>query len=100
MCIGCYQEMGSPRIVNEATTAAARLVRRVYETHPGGGAGHIVFDDFNLEDDNIEWCIENGPSMDDQTMAALLAFQPLTEDERASALALFEGWIEEPERRR
>lgn len=94
MCFGCYEAMGAPLIVNEATIRASELVAEVYEEHPNGGAGHIVFDDFNISDEHVQWCIENCLSdMDENTMKALQSFLPLSEDERASALALFEGWV-------
>ena len=100
MCFGCYEAMGAPLIVNEATIRASELVAEVYEEHPGGGSGHIVFDDFNISDEHVRWCIENGSNMDEQTMKALQSFVPLSEDERASALALFEGWVHRPEEAR
>lgn len=42
---------------HEARTIEA--IKRYYETHPGGGALHIVLDDGNLEDGNIWWCVAN-----------------------------------------
>jgi len=93
MCLDCYAAYGSPKIVTKATKAAAALVSAVYDRHPSGGAGHIVFEDFNVGDDDVSWCIDNGNDMDDTTMAALEAFCGLTEPERMSALAIHEGWL-------
>lgn len=34
-------------------------IARYYEEHPTGGTLHIVLDDGNCEDDNVQWCIDN-----------------------------------------
>lgn len=33
------------------------LLSVVYHYNSVGGTGHIVFDDFNVEDQHIEWCL-------------------------------------------
>lgn len=33
------------------------LVRRVYQTATVGGCAHIVLDDYNVHDHDIEWCL-------------------------------------------
>ena len=38
---------------------ARSLMRMVYDHHSTGCCGHIVFDDFNLEDESIQWCLDN-----------------------------------------
>lgn len=101
MCKTCWSEAGNPSIVNEKTLASANLITDLYNTPEGGcgGGGHIVFDDFNIEDRNIEWCIRYSESanIDSATktasLNALKAFLELTEDERYSALAIHEKWI-------
>lgn len=35
------------------------LIREIYKTYTCGGALHIVLDDDNVEDDSIQWCIDN-----------------------------------------
>ena len=103
MCYSCYKEYGCPAIVNEATKHAAKLVEQVYEWSCVGGNAHIVLDDFNIEDSSIDWCLKDATSLNirdacqeqlDVERECLLAFKSLTIEERASALALFEGWIE------
>jgi len=38
---------------------AAKKIKALYDTDFGGvgGYGHIVFDDDNIETENVEWCI-------------------------------------------
>ena len=35
------------------------LIKEIYELHSGGGQLHIVLGDGNVEDENIQWCIDN-----------------------------------------
>ncbi len=102
MCYGCYEEAGFPAIVNEKTKAAAALIDKVYEFSCVGGNAHIVVEDWNLEDDNIRWCLDealktNVHGADAAQLAAesacLEALLMLSGDERASAMALHEGFL-------
>ena len=101
MCFGCYEERGKPAIVNEKTRAVAALVDRIYDLHLAGGLAHIVVDDWNLEDGNIQWCLDYTEANKDREpadlveacRAALEALLAMTDDERASAMAIHEGWI-------
>jgi hypothetical protein len=106
MCYGCYEEMGSPKIVNDATTLAARLIDRVYDFSGAGGNAHVVLDDWNLEDNDIRWCLTEGLAMGaafgdskeqmNEERACLEALLALSKDERASAMAIYEGWLDAP----
>ncbi len=96
MCMTCYAEAGAPCIVNEKTLAAAELVRQLYATEYGavGGTMHVVTDDWNLEDDHVAFCVKESQNCGgplEQKVAA--AFAAMTEAERASTLALEEGWL-------
>lgn len=101
MCCGCWEEAGSPVVVNERVLAALRLVETVYVYNSAGGGGHIVFDDNNTGDESVARCLgwidgDGRNAMDsdaeyEATKAALLAFQALTEDERDSVLAIRNG---------
>jgi hypothetical protein len=104
MCIGCWIEAGSPRIINEATRQAAKLINDFYEL-PGassGGDAHIVIDDWNLEDSNIEYCIEsakknefnNSDECQKACLVLLVFLKTLSLEERYSAMALSEEIIE------
>ncbi len=63
MCQSCWEEMGSPKIWNEATRTGLKFARLVYDQMNGGAGGglHIVLDDWNLEDDSIQHCIDAKP---------------------------------------
>ena len=102
MCYMCYETAGLPSIVNDKTKAAAMLIARIYDFSDVGGNAHIVVDDWNLEDGNICWCLdtalaENISEADAEQLAAeracLEAMLSLTADERASAMALHDGFL-------
>lgn len=102
MCYGCYEEYGSPKIVNDATKHAANLIGAIYEFNCVGGNAHIVLDDFNIEDSNIDWCLNEALNTNvhghseiqlQSERECLTALKGLTVEERASALAIHNGWI-------
>jgi len=102
MCRSCYEERGNPKIINDNVLKAAKAIDELYELCLSGGGAHIVTDDWNLEDSNIELCIKHtneqkGEMTDEEAAVAiecLEAMKILTEDERATALALSSGYIE------
>lgn len=124
MCYGCWEEAGKPQIDNARVRAAVPLIQAVYEHCPVGGNLHIVLDDWNLEDGNLEFCSQTidgagvmplgenpadfhvryndekraNPDPPEQLAAERAccdAFMAMTEDERSSALALCDGfWAE------
>lgn len=69
--------------------------------NPTGGNAHIVLDDFNLEDENIQWCLDNLISNYHESTSEQLVNERnclesllrLNLDERVSALALYEKYI-------
>lgn len=101
MCITCYRDYGSPKVINKKTKALKDVISALYEVHPTGGYLHIVLDDWNLEDGSIEHCINdlNANKFDvsklerrlTRTCADLL--MSATVDERASALAMFDRYL-------
>jgi len=95
MCYGCYIEYGSPTEVTPRTAAVTKLIAGVYEIHAAGGTAHIVVDDWNLGDENIDWCLEL-PDIDDVCRRCLEAMRQLTETERAIALGAHDGFIDPP----
>lgn len=108
MCYGCWEEYGKPLVVNETTAKTAELVKRLYEFAAAGGNCHIVTDDWNLEDDHIEFCVaqvERGGYVDPNyaddrdspeqlslEAEILKAFGAMTMDERASTMAIVDGF--------
>lgn len=113
MCSNCYEEWDSPKIDTPVVRAAAEAAKRVYDFSCVGGNLHIVLDDFNIEDEHLEFCrkeIDNAPEScratgdhedgicwcsPEQLAAERYCyglFMALTEDERASALGLLNGF--------
>ncbi len=84
---------------------AKRLIDELYETEDGGvgGYGHIVFDDNNIEDPNIDFCLEEAKrgayQLSDEcrqaSIKALEFFKTLTEEDREKVL----GIEDEPEKK-
>ena len=123
MCYGCWEEAGKPQIDTPAVVDAAAAVEAVYEHSCVGGNLHIVLDDWNIEDSHLEFCSQcidgagvmplddnaadfhrqyneqrrANPDPPEQLAAERRCcelFKALTEDERASALALHDGfWV-------
>ena len=104
MCHGCWVENGMPSLITDVTKEAARLVDEIYGYADGGcgGNAHIVVDDWNLDDDDIKFCIKAANKnewdfSDDQIKAELdcLNFMlKMSEPERYSAMAIHEGHID------
>lgn len=104
MCESCWIDYGSPAIVTDKTLQAADLIAAVYCYSLVGGNAHIVLDDWNLEDEHVMFCMEEVRSnqfgySDEQIEAelkCLLALYDMSSvDERASALAIFQGFVRE-----
>lgn len=101
MCYGCWVEYGKPAMDTPQIRAAAALIGEVYEYHGVGGYLHIVIDDWNLEDDHLEYCLQaiEKNEWDNEENEALEiqrkccdALMKLTELERGAALAMHEGF--------
>jgi hypothetical protein len=83
MCVGCWEKFGSPKIINAKTTKAVKLIDRVYDFSPVGGALQVqkkYWEDASLEQQAAEW-------------QCLLFMKTLNLKERASALALLAGYL-------
>lgn len=76
------------------------LITELYSTDSGGvgGYGHIVFDDGNLEDEHVKWCIQEAKKGEDidyseetrlASLKALEATLLLSETERHQVYNLF-----------
>lgn len=110
MCYGCWNDSEQARIDNEQVRAVAVMIAQIYENHCTGGMLHIVLDDWNIEDHNIRWCLDEaiteaanggyGGDIHPDDLALMRrcgeAMLALTEEERASALALYDGFWESP----
>ena len=97
MCGDCYAGYGSPKVQNAKVSQAVSLIGKVYETNICGGGLHAVIDDWNLEAWHITSCSKwidksQAGRVDQQELAALLL--SMTLDERASALAIYDRYLE------
>ena len=54
-----WKELGIQPAVSEKTIRAYKLIADLYDLHNGGagGCGHIVFDDWNVGDSSIDFCL-------------------------------------------
>lgn len=109
MCYKCYENAGKPAILNDKVRKAADLIDEIYDSEDGavGGLAHIVVDDWNVENNNIDYVIEYAKEdginkksdLSEETRLACLNamefFKELTLEERHSAMALHYGFIEE-----
>lgn len=101
MCRNCWKQRGSPKIRNERIEKAVEAIAEVHKFHVTGGNLHIVIDDWNIEDRHVLFCDEaiyspNYPFSEEQRTAesvCLAIFRSLSVKERASALALSEGYF-------
>ena len=101
MCYGCYEEYGKPATVSQETQSAAELIEKVYAASCTGGNLHIILDDWNIEDSHLIFCKtaieENTHKLKPEELAAeracLSALRKLTVHERASALAIYNGFL-------
>ncbi len=103
MCFNCYLDAGQPAIINEKTQKAAELISEIYH-HDGciaGGYAHVVIDDWNLDDYSIDYCIGSATHSEfdisqsgrQACLECLTFLKELTMDERASALAIADGFL-------
>lgn len=100
MCIDCWEGYDSPAIDTPLVRHAANLIADVDPC----GYLHFVVADWNLDDDDLAFCADSiirNPDDDpadqlEADWACLMALRGLTEAERASALALHEGFWKPP----
>lgn len=91
MCYGCYEEYGKPRVITKTTGYLVECIRNVYNEDEQGGNCHHILDDWNLEDDHLNIAYAELTPAEATLVGAM---RGVSEDERATALALYEGWID------
>lgn len=104
MCSDCWEAYGRPTDWTPEIANMVRLLRELNRDCPAGGHMHIVTDDYNVEDGDIEYCRAAIQRSSDPFMAATLdlqsqvcsAMSALTPKERIAALAWADGLIGEP----
>lgn len=100
MCQNCWVEYyDSVQIDTPLVRATAAAIEAVYDYSMSGGRLHVIVDDFNLEDHNIEFAEkylqENAAETPEQHQVesyCLGLLKNMSIPERASALALKEGF--------
>lgn len=99
MCRSCWGEYGCPKIKSDRTRKAAKLIAEVYEYSVMGGNLHSIIDDWNIEDDsftNEEMKVYHKDAPIEQLEVERRTYKflrKLSLEERASALAIEEGYI-------
>ena len=99
MCIGCWNELGRPAAFTANTAKAVAAVRRLYTINDFGGEAHIVTEDWNIKDEHVAWCLDNldtedrFPEEEAASRAALNLLRPMSEAQRATVLAIHEGFL-------
>jgi hypothetical protein len=106
MCQDCWQDYGSPVLVNPAIAAAVALIDRVYKGtyvnegfypgHAAGGNLHTMLDDWNLECSSAHPYTPSYSDAPHQLAVERACYDQLcrlTLEERASALAWYDGYI-------
>ena len=53
------------------------LLTEIYDREPAGGHGHIVFDDWNLGDGSIDWCLNDADRFHEMPDTAALIDEAL-----------------------
>jgi hypothetical protein len=87
MCYGCWEDEGCPAIDNDSVRKAAEAA---HELDPFG-AFHIVVEDWNVDDGNIEFCMKEDDATEQELAWGRLLLS-MSFDERLSALALADGF--------
>lgn len=94
MCGGCWKEYELAQVDSAPVRYAAGLVRAAMEG--SSPAFHVIIEDWNIEDEHFD-----DPRQADLHLSereAFAALKTLTVEERASALALAEGfWKPDPD---
>lgn len=85
MCLGCWEREGRPY---EVTDAVKRWAPVFAETN-GWGAMHIVIEDWNLDDGNLEFC-RGQPEVTPDEIKLIDAMQAMTWEERWATAFLAE----------
>lgn len=88
MCMGCYIEAGSPK----PTADAIRVGLLLRPVNPFGGC-HIVREDWNVDDDSIDFCMTYPDTTDDERVV-LTELKALSEEQRSAAMAVADACIE------
>lgn len=65
----------NPEVINKLKKDLKDLIEAIYEISCVGGALHIVLDDGNLKDKDIQWCIDNSIKKCDNIVERVLCLE-------------------------
>lgn len=65
----------NPEVINKLKKDLKDLIEAIYEISCVGGALHIVLDDGNLKDKDIQWCIDNSIKQCDNIVERVLCLE-------------------------
>ena len=109
MCYPCWLENGRAAVINQSTISAAKSINHLYTCEGGeaGGALHLVLDGWNIWDNCLAYCrdvLDGRKKRHAMSSSALMLVEKdvlerlenLSTQERCSALAMSEHFIEMP----
>jgi len=88
MCYGCYEEAGKP-LPNETAKALGRRLREIDEF----GGCHIVVSDWNLDDEDIDYCMYHEETTDAERKI-LAELKELPASQRYAAMAVADDYVD------
>lgn len=91
MCEACYLDYGAPVKI---TPAVLDILDDLAAADEFGGL-HIIVDDWNLEDEHVEYCMTCEEASEEEKVLAT-RLRALDLPERATALALVDGYLSRP----
>jgi hypothetical protein len=94
MCENCWAKYGSPTIDSPKVRAAADAIEAVHDLNDLGGGMHAHLEDWNLEDKHFRGVAE-AYLQNDTERRCFQFMREMSVEERASALALVEGYFVE-----
>lgn len=101
MCYACWAELGHPTSTSPLVHLIASKINQLYEVASAGAALHIVTDDWNLDDEDIQFCLDNldeynnYPDLRELQVEIATNLLDMTMSDRGATLALADGFKEE-----
>jgi hypothetical protein len=105
VCYACWAEDGKPSELPENADEIVEMINKLYSLPDGftGGPIHVVTDDWNVEDENVQGCLfQIDEDLTNGVWSRLTCelarrigelLLPLTEDQRSAVLAKRDGFI-------
>lgn len=105
MCYGCWEDAGwptGPTSVHQGIAWAVDRGRRLRSISASGSVAHIIIEDCNLDDSNVDFCLEAFRSLtfcypsDEELLAGQFAsaMRDLSINDRRTAMAIIDGLVD------